>query len=122
MRHLALVLATLLVGNLFGQSSPNIDVEEKVRAFAIGTKLTVKTQSGEVIRGKLLSAERETFTLQVGRRKATVRTVASRDVATIAADRPSHTPVAAWVAVGAITAVVVIVIAVFAIERHNEGG
>jgi hypothetical protein len=34
----------------------------------------------------------------------------------------TSTSVVAWVAAGAIIAVVVIIVAVFLIERHNEGG
>jgi hypothetical protein len=75
-----------------------------------------------MIRGRLSSVDQNGFTILIGRAKTTSRFISFRDAESVIADQRTHTPIAAWIAVGGIAAVVVIVIAAFVIERHNEGG
>ena len=105
------------------QTSAGPDLAEKAKAVAIGTKVDITLAGGLSIRGRVAAVDSESVTLDVGR-AATNRTrrIPFRDIVGLKVHSATHTPVLAWVAVGAIAAVVVVAISVLLIERHNEGG
>lgn len=94
----------------------------ELRKLPAGAKVQVKLKTGQTIRGRLVSVSTDSFILAVsGRGTQTNQTIPFSDASNISAQRRTHTPVVAWIAAGAIAAVVVIVVSVFLIERHNEG-
>lgn len=120
---MALVLAVLLPIDLCAQSSAPLTPKQQIIKQPPQTRLDLKLVSGQKVTGNLVSTDENGFILTTGSKSApTQRTVAYSDVSKVTAHRPTHTPLAAWIGVGAIVAVVVMVVAVFAAERHNEGG
>jgi hypothetical protein len=83
--------------------------------------LDVHLKGGEKVRGRLVSVGQNGFTLAVGRAKSpTPRAIGFTEIDKIVAHKPTHTPVAAWIATGAIVGVAVVAVVVFLIYRHNE--
>jgi hypothetical protein len=122
-RLLAGLLTLVLCANLLSQSSSDLSPQQKIAAQPVNTRLDIRTINGEKLSGKLLSHDEAGFLLATGSKGApTQRSIPYASVAKVRAHPPTHTPLGAWIAVGLIAAVVVIVVAVFAIERHNEGG
>jgi hypothetical protein len=124
MRQILAVLLTLtLSGQLIASSEPPTDAKARVMALPIGTKLEVKLKSGERVRGRLSSVDPDHFTLAGGRGQSkTTRAIPFRETQSVKAQPRTSTSVVAWVAAGAIMAVVVIIVAAVLIERHNEDG
>jgi hypothetical protein len=120
---LAVILTLALSGQLVWSSGPPTDLRAQVRTLPIGTPLEVKMKSGERVRGRLSSVDSDRFTLAVGRGPTPPTRVIPWAQAQSVKTRPrTATSVVAWVAAGAILAVVVVIVAVILIERHNEGG
>jgi hypothetical protein len=120
---LAVLLILALSSQLVWSSEPPVDLRTQLLALPIGTKLEVKLMSGERVRGRLSSVDSDRFTLTVGRGQTqTARVIPFGEAQRVKAQPRTSTSVVAWVAAGAIIAVVVIIVAVFLIERHNEGG
>lgn len=68
----------------------------------MGTPLEVKVKTGNRVRGRLLAMDSERFTIAVGGVKnKTMRVIRFREAESVKAQQPTHTPVVAWIAVGA---------------------
>jgi hypothetical protein len=120
---LAAFLILALSGQLVWSSEPSADLRTQLLAFPIGTQLEVKMKSGERVRGRLSSVDSDHFTLAVGRKQtSTPRVIPLAEAQRVKVPPRTSTSVVAWVAAGAIVAVVMIIVAAVLIERHNEGG
>lgn len=120
---LAVLLTLVLSGQFVMPSELPPDPRAQIRSFPLGTPLEVKLKTGNRVRGRLVSVDSERFTIAVGRVKhKTERVIRLSEAESVKAQQPTHTPVVAWIAVGALVAVVVVVVAAILIERHNEGG
>jgi hypothetical protein len=120
---LAVFLTLILSGQLVTPSEPPTNPREQIRTLPIGTQLEVKMKGGDRVRGQLLSVDPDSFAIAVGRVKTkTARVIRFGEAESVRAQPHAHTSVIAWVAAGALVAVVVIVVATVLIERHNEGG
>jgi hypothetical protein len=119
-RLLAIVLALALSYQVSADSeTARPDPKDQIANLAPGTKMTVTTKSGEVVRGHFSSMAGDHFTLATGRAK-TLRSISYAEVDKVTVQPKTHTPPGAWIAFGVIVGVVVIAVAVFFIERHNE--
>jgi hypothetical protein len=121
---LASLLALLLFHQVvMAQSAATTDFAGMAKALGIGTKVDVTVLGGSHIRGRISFIDPDVMTVDVGRPSAsTRRTIPFKNVVSLKGRPASHTPIAAWIAVGAIATAVVIAISVLLIERHNERG
>jgi hypothetical protein len=115
---LAVFLTLILSGQLVTSSEPPTNPREQIRTLPIGTQLEVKMKGGDRVRGQLLSVDPDSFAIAVGRVKTkTARVIRFGEAESVRAQPHTHTSVIAWVAAGALVAVVVIVVATVLIER-----
>jgi hypothetical protein len=85
-----------------------------------GSEIDTKLKDGRALRGRLVSLNPDGFTLAVSQRGTeTNRTIKFSEVESVQPRK--HASTIAWIAAGAIIAVVVIVVSIVLIERHNEG-
>jgi hypothetical protein len=121
---LASLLALLAFHQVLTAQAPQAtDFAEMAKALGIGTKVEVQLVGGSHIRGRIAAVQPDALSVYVGRPNARkVRTIPFTNIVTLKRQPATHTPVWAWVAVGAIAAVVVIAVSVLLIERRNESG
>lgn len=94
---------------------------QQVGRIPLGTFVEVRFTDRTKARGYLTQVGSDAFSLNPTKAGTGVsREAAFKDVDSVKAVKPTHTPIAAWIATGVIAAVVVIVVAVVLIERHNE--
>jgi hypothetical protein len=133
-RIIATFLVLMIAGNLPGGCAsqtpvqphrrPSVStVEDQVRQIPVGALIEVRFTDKTKLRGSLSAVEADGFSFQAeNATPGTLRKTAFSDVKSVGMIRRTHTPAVAWVVVGVIVAAVVIVVAIFAIERHNELG
>ncbi len=130
-RIVAVILVLLFASNLpanSGQSPTQpsgsvTSIKEQVGKLPMGAFIEIRFTDKTKVRGYLSAVEADGFSFKVGSpTNTTVRQAAFTDVKSLKEIHKTHTPVGAWIAVGAIAAAVIIVVAIFAAERHNELG
>ena len=89
--------------------------------MSIGTSIEVRFAKAPKIRGTLSQKDENGFTLKLEKdATAAERQVAFNEVKSVKNLTHSKTPTWAWIALGAVGAVVVIVVVLFAKYRSNE--
>jgi hypothetical protein len=133
-RAIATLLVLMVAGNLpvgYGaqasaqpQRSPSAsDIKDQVSQIPVGAFVEVRFTDKTKLRGYLSAVEADGFSFKTGdSATGTLRQTAFGDVKSVKVVKRTHTPVGAWIAMAAIVAAVVIVVAIFAVERHNELG
>jgi hypothetical protein len=128
---IALLLTLLFTCNLPAQgaqrpSSPSeatSKIRDQVRQLPVGAHVEIRFTDKTKSRGYLSTVEADGFSFKEGSpTSSAMRQVAFNDVKSVKVITKTHTPVAAWIALGAIAAAVIVVVAIFATERHNELG
>ena len=96
-------------------------IQDQVSQLPIGAYVEVRFTNKTKVRGYLSAVQADGFSLKEGSPATpTVRQAAFSDVKSLKVITKTHTPVGAWIAVGAIAAAVIVVVAIFATEKHNE--
>lgn len=132
-RAIALLLALFFAGNLpaagCGAQAPaqpngNVSsIKDQVSKLPPNAFIEIRFTNKTKVRGYLSTVEADGFSFKEGSPATpTVRQAAFSDVKSVKVITKTHTPVGAWIAVGAIVAAVIVVVAIFAVERHNELG
>jgi hypothetical protein len=131
-RAIATLLVLMVAGNLpvgYGAQAPTqphrspsaSNIKDQVSQISVGAFVEVRFMDKTKLRGYLAAVEADGFSFKTGdAATGTLRQAAFGDVTSVKVVKRTHTPVGAWIAMGAIAAAVVIVVAIFAIERHNE--
>jgi hypothetical protein len=123
-RVIAVVL-TLMLANGWAQGHNDtgnvLAVKGEISSITLGTSIEVRFAKAPKIRGLLWQRDEKGFILKVAKGADMIeRPVAFDTVKSVKVVRPTHTPAAAWIAVGAIVTVVVIVVVIFAKIRGNS--
>src|SRR5271157_4816302 len=120
---LALLFATYLPAG-YGAQAPaqpsgrGGTIKEQVSKLATGTFIEVRFTNKTKVRGYLSSVEADGFSFKEGSpARPTARQAAFSAVKSVKVITKTHTPVAAWIAVGALIAVAVVVVVAVGIER-----
>jgi len=121
---LASLLAFLVFHQALTAQAPQAtDVAEVAKALGIGTKVEVQLVGGSHLRGRISAVQPDALGVYLGRpNSGKVRTIPFTNIVTLKRQPATHNPILAWVAAGAIVAVVVIAVSVLLIERRNERG
>jgi hypothetical protein len=97
-------------------------IEDQVRQLPIDAYIEVRFTDKTKLRGYLATVEADGFSFKEGSSASpTLRQAPFSDVESVKVITKTHTPAGAWIAVGAIVAVAVIVGVLVAERAHNEG-
>lgn len=118
-QYLAILLAGLLCGPLTADTK-TAPVSEQISALSPGTLIEVRFHNGKKERGYLADRNPNGFDLKPQKQSnGGTRLIAFQDVRSIRKIERTHTPLAAWVAFGAIVGVAVVALAAYLVFRSN---